>query len=166
MYNQKQRGFTLVELLVAMSLFVIITSIATGNFIRSLRAQRAATGMIAINDNASLTLEQMAREIRTGGNFTTTGDSQLNFTNAFGETVIYKLENEAIKRVVGGAPAAPLTAKNVIIKELKFNLMGHVAGDEMPPRITISISVGSDYHDLKNVVTNIQTTVSARNIDT
>jgi prepilin-type N-terminal cleavage/methylation domain-containing protein len=162
----KTKGFTLIELLVAMSLFVVITSIATGNFIRSLRTQRATTGMMAINDNASLTLEQMMREIRTGSNFTTTGDSQLNFTNAAGQMVIYKLENEAIKRGVGVVAPEPITAANVKIRMLKFSLMGQNPGDGMPPRITISMSVGSNYRDLENVVTNIQTTVSARNIDT
>ncbi len=64
-------AFTIIELLVAMGLFIILMGITAGSFVKAMRTQRAIVALMAANDNASLTLEQIAREIRTGSNFTT-----------------------------------------------------------------------------------------------
>ena len=56
-----RNGFTLPELLVAMGLFLIVISIVAGAFVNSLRTQRATVELIAVNDNISLLLEQIAR---------------------------------------------------------------------------------------------------------
>ncbi len=60
------RGFTIVELLVAMGIFLIVVEIAVGGFVNALRAQKQVAALIAAEGNADLALEQMAREIRTG----------------------------------------------------------------------------------------------------
>jgi len=166
--NQKfkigNQGFTIAELLVAMSIFMVVISIAIGGFTRSLRLQRATTVMMAINDNAGLTLEQMMREIRVGENFSVPIDTRLEFdkpTAAGSERVAYQLENDAIKRATGDlSNFEPITATNVKIKHLKFVLQNSPGA----PRITVSLGVGTDARDLENVITNIQTTISARNI--
>jgi prepilin-type N-terminal cleavage/methylation domain-containing protein len=62
----KNKGFTLIELLVAIGLFTIMIAIAVGAFISAIRAQRVAQGFLAAQSNVNLTVEQMAREIRTG----------------------------------------------------------------------------------------------------
>ncbi len=67
--SSKLKAFTLIELLVSMGIFVVLISIATNAFIISLRSQHAASALIAVNDNLSLVLEQMAREMRTGKGF-------------------------------------------------------------------------------------------------
>lgn len=54
------------ELLVAMSIFVVLVTIATGSFIQALRGERRVLALMTVTNNASLALEQMAREIRTG----------------------------------------------------------------------------------------------------
>ena len=69
-----KKGFTMIELLVAMGLFVVVMGIASTVFVQSLRAQRSIVALMAANDNASLSLEQMMREIRTGSNFLTNND--------------------------------------------------------------------------------------------
>src|SRR3989344_7521979 len=99
------KGFTLVELLVAMGLFVIVVAIASGAFIQSLRTQRAATELMAINDNLSQTIELIAREVRVGKSFTNPTPSELRFTNPAGNIVTYKFnsaENSVEKRVNSG----------------------------------------------------------------
>ncbi|GEM_PF-513873 len=59
-------GFTMIELLVSISVFTIIISITSGIFTTSLRSHRASVALIAANSDAQLTLEQMARVIRRG----------------------------------------------------------------------------------------------------
>jgi type II secretory pathway pseudopilin PulG len=174
-------GFTAVELLVSVALFTIIIAITSGVFIRSLRTQRAIVSFIAANNNASLTIEQLAREIRTGQTFCTGANSgcalvsgafkNLTFTNAKGEKVKYELSEpqqigsatiQSILRSVNDGTPIALTADNVNIKNLSFYLLGQDAGDNQNPRITIALSVGATGIAFSDAIINLQTTISSR----
>lgn len=61
-----KKGFTLIEMLVTVSLFAIIITIAVGSFTNAERTQRQVSSLISAQSNVSLALEQMTREIRTG----------------------------------------------------------------------------------------------------
>jgi prepilin-type N-terminal cleavage/methylation domain-containing protein len=187
-----KKGFTLIELLVAIGLFSVLIAIAAGAFTTALRTQRQVAALIAAQSNAGLTLEQMAREIRTGylfchdllppdgtggptchvENSTTApcvGDASqvfrcgdLVFYNGQGETVTYSRSGNALLR-----NGVQLTASNVVLKYMNFTIFGNIAGDHWNPRITISMGVAPVSNDvaLSNNVLNLQTSVSARGID-
>ena len=156
-------GFTVVELLVSMSLFSIIVGIASGVFIQSMRAQRAVVALSAAVSNAQLTIEQMAREIRIGENFSLSG-GELNFTNAKGESIIYRLGAEKIERGVNGN-FGPLTAENVSVKNLGFVLSGNLPDDGRPPKITLIMQIGTKGSQVENSMINLQVSVSSRVLD-
>ncbi|MGD1003683.1 MAG: type II secretion system protein [Minisyncoccia bacterium] len=61
-----KKGFTLIEMLVTVSLFAIIITIAVGGFTNAERTQRQVSSLISAQSNVSLALEQMSRDIRTG----------------------------------------------------------------------------------------------------
>jgi type II secretory pathway pseudopilin PulG len=146
--------------LVAIALFSIAVSIAAGGIVRSFRTQRQLVALIAANSNASLTLENMAREMRTAYDFACNdiGCTALAFTNAGGDRITYSLESGVLMRDTDGKVEA-LTASNVEVRNLNFVLLDAVG---FPPRITVSIGVGSPVPGLENTATNIQTTVSSR----
>ncbi len=170
----QHKGFTLVELLVAMTLFLVLIGIATGGFIRVLRTQRAIVELMAVNDNTVLTLEQMAREIRTGYHFAKISETELQFVNANNQVVRYRLRDDAIERasknetagLIEEADYKKITADNVKIINFTVSLLGNNAGDGYPPRITIGLSVTGKSKYLENISTNIQITISARMLDT
>lgn len=153
-----KKGFTLIELMVAMSLFVIVVGIASGTFVNALRTQRNVVALMAANDNASLTLEQMIREIRTGKGFSGSGTS-LSFTNDADEQVVYALTHGRVTR-----NGAPLTARNVLVKYLFFTVRGEEVGDGKSTRVTVRMGVSAAGR-LLSFVTRLQTTVSARALD-
>lgn len=157
----------MVELLVAMALFIISVTIASGGFIRALKTQKAIVALIAANDNASLSIEQMAREIRTGSDFSLNGED-LTFLNVYNTQVTYRLNNStnAIEKSEGGNNFRPITAANVKINSLKFYLFGQSSGDNYSPRITITSNISPDIPAIQNISANLQTTVSARMLDT
>ena len=175
--NINRSGFTLVELLIAIGLFSIVITIAMGGFVRALRSQRQVVALIAANSNVSLVMEQMSREMRTGYYFcettlTTPCDPtnlNISFLNGKGENVVYYLENSPsgngrIFRAVNGGQGSQLTADNVNIRNLKFNLFGGVSDPNYPARVVIraSVSPAGNSFNVSDVVTNIQTTVSTR----
>ncbi len=161
----RSKAFTMVEMLVALSLFVITLTIAGGSLVKGLRLQKEIGGIVSVNDNISQTIEQMAREIRTGHDFSSSSSDNLQFVNAYGEQVIYQLNNSVIEKKESGK-TYPITADNVVVNNLKFILKGEKSGDGLPPRITIIIDVSPKVSHLKNLKSVYQTTISCRNIDT
>ncbi|OGY64760.1 MAG: hypothetical protein A3I24_03305 [Candidatus Harrisonbacteria bacterium RIFCSPLOWO2_02_FULL_41_13b] len=162
--NLKLRhGFTMIELLVAMGVFIIIVGVSIGIFVRSLRTQRNIINLMAINDNASLAIEQMTREIRTGQLFSSLGPSALKFLNYQGRDITYRWNTsaESLERGEGDIFKA-ITASEVKIKRLQFILSGEEDGDNIPTRVTVVLGVGSNQRDLTGVLNNIQTTISPR----
>lgn len=157
-YIMNRGGFTIIELMVAMSLFVIVVGIASGVFIRSLRTQRALVSLMAANDNASQTLEQMTREIRTGTAFSANG-SRLSFTNAEDKPVSYDLTEGKLER-----NGKTLTASNVLVKYLAFVVRGAEVGDGVSTRVTILLGISSR-GKMESFVTRLQTTVASRVLD-
>lgn len=112
----RQKGVTLLELLVSISLFTATVTIVVAVFIAMSSAQKRSAKSVDIDNSSYFALEAMAKEIRTGSNFTfpeavTTGFSDLDvgvvcswaninsscqilrFINYRGQIVIYKLDN-------------------------------------------------------------------------
>ena len=63
------KGFTLLEMTVAMTLFIVIVALTSGLFVRTLRTQRVISEISKTLDDATLAIEQMSREIRVGYGF-------------------------------------------------------------------------------------------------
>lgn len=155
------------ELLVAITLFSIAISVAVGGFVRALRTQRQLIGLISANSNASLAMEEMAREIRTANNFQCVGGlspcEELTFRNAVGESVAYRISrddsgNDYIERGAGNS-FERMTAENVRVGSLLFHLFND---SRFPPRISITLEVGAVSPELLGNLTRMQTTVSSR----
>ena len=167
---KNNKGFTMVELLVAIASFIIIVSIAVGGFSGALRSQRQSIALLNANYNSSLVLEQMAREIRTGTNFCINqsiacSESQLVFTNAYSQNVVYRLNNSGIEKSIDGGTFKKITADDVVVDYLKFILNGQTFGDGKQTRITILMGIKSKESSVSSSVVNLQTTVSPRVLD-
>ncbi|HMB17610.1 MAG TPA: type II secretion system protein [Candidatus Paceibacterota bacterium] len=153
-----KKGFTLVEMIVAMSVFTVLLTVAVGVFVKSIRSQRELVHRLAIIDNAGLALEQMTREIRTGYDFT--ANDFLKFKNKDGKTVNFLKASEQILRRVDDENFE-LTSPNVRVKTLSFDVQQ--ANDDKcnPWRVTIGLRVGSEELQSNDDIV-LQTTVSSR----
>ncbi len=159
----ESRGFTLIEVLVATSLFVVIIGIAVGIFVNSLRSENTIVALMAANDNASLTLEQMAREIRFSSQFSLSDDrNSLSFTEKGVGRVVYKFDPDGQFVERNGER---LTARNVIVDYLIFELRGQNAGDSEATRVNIRLGVKAIDKTFTDSTTDLQTTVVSRQLD-
>ncbi len=159
----RRSGFTIIELMMALSLFAVIASIASGVFIRSLRTQRSAVALIAATSNAGLALEQMAREMRTGRTFSG-GGKTLTFINAKSENITYRFNDTAgtLERSTDGTTFHSLTGTDVRVVNTQFTLFTGSPGDRYPTRITIGLRVGVVNSTLAGTTVDLQTSVSSR----
>ncbi len=172
-YFNKKSGFTIVELMITMGLFVIVVSIAVGGVVNALRTQRQIAAFIGANTNTTLSLEQAAREIRTGFDFCTGAlnipcdGGTLRFTNAKNEAIVYRYNaaSQAFERQMSGGAFQSLVSDTVSVRSVAFVLTGNLPTDGLPPRITISIGVTPKGTGLAGNIINFQTTISARRLD-
>lgn len=67
--NTSQSGFTLVEMLVSISIFTIVVTMAVSTLLVLIEANGRAQSMQLIMTNLTFTLDSMTREIRTGFNW-------------------------------------------------------------------------------------------------
>lgn len=154
--TRNNEGFTLVELIVAMGVFVTAITIASGVFIQGMRSERGLTEAIAVNNEMSLALERMAREIRVGYEFSPSGEG-LSFKTRSGD-VVYALSGDgAILR--GGKE---MTGENVQVESLRFSVFQQDTHLCSPWRVTVSMSARARGSTQKFLP--IQTTISSRTL--
>lgn len=162
-------GFTLIEMIVAVAIFVVVVVIATGALLSVIDANRKSQSIKSVMNNLHFAVEGMARNIRVGSNYDNGGVSgsspQITFLDQNGDTVIYRRNALTLEREKNGEGFVAVTAPEVVIDDLRFYVDGEAAGDNLQPRVTIIIKghVGTQQDTRTDF--NIETMVSQRLID-
>jgi len=176
----KQKGFTLVELIVTITVFLIIFETVIGIFIAGIRQQRISleTQLLSL-DQITFSLEFMSRNLRMankelnqgclssrGLNYEITHNgSGVKFINTLDndECQEFFLENGQLKYKKGNQDALPMTSSKLTVSSLKFNLIGGDQSDEIQPRLTFVLEFSSKSPNIPK--TKFQTTISQRKLD-
>ncbi|MCR4328092.1 MAG: prepilin-type N-terminal cleavage/methylation domain-containing protein [Patescibacteria group bacterium] len=154
----RREGYTLIELLVAIGLFGVVTAIAVGGFARALRTQRQAQLLLVSNGNVSEAIEGIARELRVARDFQTDvggfgstcfgvvdgapaiiplQGNALRFKNPKNEDVIYRACNNRLERglTAGGKFALTVfkqvSSGSVKVQNLEFSISGNKPGSDV-----------------------------------
>lgn len=172
---KREDGLTLIELLMAMSLFALTSTVIVAVFLSMVSGHRRSLNAITLDNAAYIAIETIAKEIRTGGYFSCTSNCEvLSFTNYRGQDVSYKRTinvngNYQVEKTCSGAGCASgmVTPSNINISYLKFDLEGIGRPDNMQSKITIVLTaqtpagIPAKYQR----TLNLQTTISSRNLD-
>lgn len=178
-------GFTLVELLVVIATFVVITITAVDLFVLMISHQRRILAEQELLNQTSYVTEYMSRALRMatkatdtacistiGKNYeiTTTGMG-IKFINAsnidsLGKPICqeFRLEGGRIQEIKNSGVAVPLTSGTIEIQKFNIKLYGDTAGDKEQPRVAIAIDVKRQTKDFQ-LDKQMQVTVSQRNLD-
>ena len=181
------KSYTLIEVLVAVSIFTIIIAAPAGFLVGSLKGQQKALASQKLLDNTSYTLEYISRALRMakkelsdsptcltecgrGCNYETNPpqNDSIKFIDYNEVCTEFFLENSQLKKRVG-ANTWNLTSNELEIEDFKVNLIGEKQSpaDELQPRVTIFLKIrgGKDLKDELQPLIKIQTTISQRNLD-
>lgn len=160
-----KKGFTLIELIVGMALFVLVISIILNLFTTALRAQRKIIAQQNAQDNARFLLGFIAKEIRMS-EIDSVSSNILNITRHDGESVTYVFNN-AEKKIerTDSSTSGSINSDEVLVTGSFYDL-GVGVGDSQQPRVTIATKVETNSVKLEErAEINIQTTLSQRNLD-
>lgn len=139
------KGYTLIELIVAIGLFSIVMTLAAGAYLLMVSINRQAQGAASGIDNLAFASEVMLRTIRTGTAYScgggngdcTNGGTTFSVTDQNGVMQTFTKTGAAITE-----NNASLTDPSVTITSLTFYVSGtkKPPADYTQPYVTISIS--------------------------
>ena len=179
---KKEQGFTLLEMLVSLVVFVLIGGAAFNLLVAAIAGQRAALTNQTVVDQISSAAEYMSRAIRQAkkdiADLCLTSGTHVNYEVSGGGKALRFLDKEGFCRefsfasgaireqksadgTAAGLAASPivlLTSDDIVIQGLQFFIQGQAQppADTLQPRVTFFI----DAQGLE-----LQTTVSQRKFD-
>lgn len=170
------RGFTLIEIIVAMTVFSLALGAMSSLFVMALKGQRNVFAQQNLLDNTRFALEQMSRQIRmaqrdetgictgTAGSTYSGGGADITFIDPGSNCRTYDFSGGIIRmRPDTGQGFSNLTSNDVNIERLNFDVRGREATDGEQPRVTIVIDAKDPNQQSAGII--LQTTISARNVD-
>lgn len=142
--QQQNKGFTLIEIMVAVSIFAMVMVIAIGAVLSIVSANRKAAALNSVITNLNFAIEGMVRDLRTGTGYNcgavgpgandcaSTGNDKVGFLSAqYNSAIGYGLggANDAtcpngIYKVVEETDYYCLTGPDVKINQLRFYVIG------------------------------------------
>jgi len=195
MYQRKktEKGFTLIEMMVAVSIFAIVMTIGVGALLSLVDANRRAQAINSVMNNLNAALESMTRSIRVGTTYYCqtssvppsagtlsqtqgcTDGKLIAFESATGDTgddtdqVVYRLNGTQLERSLdSGGTWVALTAPEVTIDSFSFYVVGaesfSESGDTIQPRVLMRIQ-GSAPIPGGTTEFNVQASVVQRILD-
>ena len=142
MSMKNKRGYTLIELIVAMGLFAIVMVLASGAYLVMISINRQAQSITTGINNLSFALETMTRTIRTGINYSCDGDEDC--PNGEDNFSVINSNDVAVNYMLSGGAIVQndfaLTDPSVTVSSLTFYAFGTESDDDYQPRVTIIVS--------------------------
>jgi len=191
--KNKKTGFSLIEVLVATTVFVLVISVAAGLFVHALQSQRKVLAYQELFDQTSYIMEYMARSIRMAKKQRTTIDPPITCIDPIGRNyqliglegrhlrfirwdhlvvpggafICYEFRLNAGRIEVSrnrGVSWTFLTSDRLTVLNMRFRIDGDSL--RIQPRITIFLEVeGREYGAGIRPKTRLQTTISQRDLN-
>ncbi|MEK9185547.1 MAG: type II secretion system protein [Patescibacteria group bacterium] len=176
--ENSERGFTLVEIIVALGIFVTAVTIALGALIGLYNANNKSQSLSSVINNLNYSIENMAKTIRFAANYhcgsggaltapqsCNSGDTFLAISTNLG-VIIYRFNvNKLETSLDGGATYTPLTADEVTVQSAKFYVFNTIVGDNFQPYVLLTVKGFAGKNLSAQSTFDIETTVSQRELD-
>ena len=162
------KAFTLVEMMVAVSIFAIVMMIGVGALLSLVETNRRAQAINSVMNNVNAAVETMSRAVRVGTNYhcrtstsyvppTTYSNTQdcalgngvvFAFESSEGDDtlatdqIVYRLNDTTLERSKSGGENGTwvaVTAPEVNIEAFEVYVLGSTAGDSVQPRMLMTI---------------------------
>lgn len=187
--KEVEKGFTLLEMIVAVALFAVVMLVSVGALLSLVAASKKAQSLHLVVNNLNIALDAMVRSVRMGSNYhcddgsgTLTspqdcsgGGTRIAFEPFGGDPSdesdqwVYEYDagsGRLFRSTEGGANPIPITSATVDIESMNFYVVGTNSGDEIQPRVVIVVKGKAGANDNRTVTEfNIQSTAVQRVLD-
>lgn len=190
--SRGEKGFTLVEMIVAVGLFSVVMLVSTATLLALVGANRKAHALQSVMNNFSIALDGMVRSIRMGSSYHCgAGDITTPQACEFGETrlafkpfcegacdplqrwvYVYDTngtfcgQGRLCKSENNGVNYYAVTADDVDIDNFEFYVIGTAPGDTDQPKVVVAVTGTAGSVSVKTRTTfSIQATAVQRILD-
>lgn len=190
--SARTRGFTLVEMIVAVGLFAVVMLVSIAALLALVDANRRAQGLQSVMNNLNVAVDGMVRSIREGSSYNCgsipIGDATADCTE--GEDLIafkpftagvsdsphwlywFALDERGVGRLYKSEDGTtsgglPITSPEVSIDSVTFYVIGSERGngDTVQPKVTIAIKGTAGQKVTSRTTFHIQATAVQRLLD-
>ena len=159
-----KKGFTLIEVLIATSIFVLTMVVLSQIFINVMRSEKLAYALLDSESIIRNNLEYMARAIRMGTKFKLISNSKICFLNSRNENQCFYFENNSLNQSINGVPVSLIDSSKSSLKIYKGSFLYNNSDPNKQPIIRIQIwaqtEVKGDIYDFK-----VETAVTPRTLN-
>lgn len=183
--NSSALGFTLIELMMAMTLFGVVTVIATAALLSLTDASRKAQAIQSVMSNLNTALDGMVRSVRMGSHYVVNADrTRFEFTpyganpadpnqkwvyqwvDTDGDGKRNSLTKEYVPTGFVARVQVPVTAPEIQIEYLQFYVDGESNTDQKQPRVLLVLKGKAGAEKVKTTTTfSIQASATQRLLD-
>lgn len=176
--GKNNRGFTLIEMLVSITLFSIVITIVIGTVLTIVDSNRKSQSLAIVMNNLNFAIESMTRDIKTANPTSdssysannliiddNTGNNILTLEDSEGRKIVYKhdVTNKTITKNIDDGGDQPILSDDIVVEEFYVSVLGNVSGSQ--PRVFLFIDGYSQITEKTRSDFTIQTTVSPRKLN-
>ena len=184
MYTAPHKGFTLVEMLVAVSIFAIVMVVSVGTLIVLVTSSSVTQRIQSLTTNLSFATDMMTRDIRTGHSYYCTssiggtlpsgtrdcasGESGIVFTNSETEDrTAYRFNSTdgSLEFRIESGSWIRITSPEVTVSNAEFYVTGSTRGDNTQPQARVILSGAPTDATLPVSTFYLQSTLTQRIVD-
>lgn len=168
-----QKGFLLVELIVAVFLFSIVMVVAMGAIVSAIDANKKTQSLESVMNNLNLALDEITRSLAVGSNYQGVPDvetDEITFESQDGELVTYKIHDLSTRGYISrkvdvGGRELRMTAYEINLQSgTHFRISGipGSVGSAEQPRVEIFLNGTVKAGPRNDTDFSLQTMVSQR----
>lgn len=173
-HHTHESGFTLIEIMISATLFVVLVGAVSGLFGQALNLQRRALGIQKVQENGQHLIESLVREIRPS-EITSSNSSCDPIPDVASQelSIIHPVEGSitfTYSKISGTGTilrnGEPMTSSDVDISEFAFCVSG-AGADGVAARVTMPMTLqASAGRGSATTSVTMQTTITSRDVTT
>ncbi len=180
-------GYSLIETMVALSIFTIVMTVAMGSLLTIIGANKKSQAIQSLMTNLNFVIDDITRNARVsttyhcsdaslGDNVSVatncpSGDTAFAFEEPRGDggtssdQIVFRYNSGAIEKSTnGGSTYNTVTSSDITITNMKFYVTGATSADSVQPKVLIVLQ-GTAGNDDAETDFDIQTTITQRLLD-
>lgn len=160
--NNNSKGFSLIEILIVVTIFAVIGLLATRSIFLTIRGAKKSDSLVRVRENVNFSLSVIERQLRNSESVTcpNASTSTLSYISLEGTTTTFSCVTAGTDKYIASG-SARLTSSDISVTGCSFTC---TVGTNTPPTVKIAIeAVDTESTSVEKGSVSVQTQIVVRN---